>query len=82
MTVADLVGLTGVAAYLAAYALLQLRRLEVDDSLYLGLNAFGGVALLFSLIYNFNLAAVVTQSLWLVFTAFGYWRSRRTRALA
>ena len=82
MTVADLIGLTGVAAYLVAYALLQLRRLEVEAPLYLGLNAYGGVALLVSLVHNFNLAAAVTQSLWLVFTALGYWRSRRTRALA
>ncbi|ALN74673.1 MULTISPECIES: hypothetical protein [unclassified Aureimonas] len=82
MTVADLIGLTGVAAYLTAYALLQLRTLAVDDPRYLGLNAFGGVTLLYSLIFNFNLAAFVTQTLWLAFTAIGYFRGRRLRSLA
>ncbi len=82
MTLADLIGLTGVVAYLTAYALLQLRMLDVEDRRYLGLNAYGGVSLLYSLAFNFNLAAFVTQTLWLAFTLIGYARSRRARRMA
>ncbi len=77
MTVPDLVGLLGVAAYLAAYALLQLNRLGSHDGLYLLLNALGSALILVSLVYDFNLPSFVTQTAWLVFTAVGFVRARR-----
>ncbi len=80
MTIPNLVGLLGVAAYLTAYALLQLNRLGSHDPRYLVLNAAGSALILVSLVYDFNLPSFVTQTAWLVFTAVGFVRSRRGRA--
>ena len=78
MTAADLIGLFGVALYVAAYAGLQLGLLGLADVRYTILNAVGGLAVIYSLVWSFNLAAFVTQVLWLVFTVVGYFRARRT----
>ena len=77
VTVPDAVGLVGVALYVGAYAGLQTGKLGLADVRYTILNAVGGLAVIFSLIWSFNLAAFVTQVLWLVFTLVGYLRSRR-----
>jgi hypothetical protein len=76
MNVPDLIGLIGVAAYLSAYGLLQLAILKVEDSRYALLNALGALLILYSLLFDFNLASFVTQTAWLVLTALGYIRSR------
>ena len=78
MTVPDAVGLIGVALYVGAYAGLQTGNLTLVDVKYTILNAIGGLAVIFSLVWSFNLAAFVTQVLWLIFTLVGYLRSRRT----
>jgi len=80
MGVPDLVGLIGVAAYLSAYGLLQLGVLKVEDSRYALLNALGAILILYSLLFDFNLASFVTQSAWLVLTAIGYIRSHVKRS--
>jgi hypothetical protein len=80
VTLPDIVGLFGVAAYLTAYALLQLERLDGHDGRYLALNAAGSLLILVSLVYSFNLPSFVTQALWLIFTIIGFLRSRRRRA--
>jgi len=77
MTFSDFVGFVRVVAYLAAYGLLQFRRLEVTYPAYAGLNALGSATLLYSLWWNFNLSAVVVRSICLVLTIAGWLRSRR-----
>lgn len=77
MTFPDVIGLFGVALYVGAYASLQLGILGLADVRYTALNAVGGIAVIYSLIWSFNLAAFVTQVLWLVFTVVGFVRSRR-----
>ncbi len=79
MSFADLVGLVGVAAYLLAYGLLQLGRLTFDDGRYALLNAVGSIAILYSLIFDFNLPSFVTQTAWLAFTIIGFVRARARR---
>ncbi|MBF9235725.1 CBU_0592 family membrane protein [Microvirga alba] len=80
MSIADIVGLIGVAAYLSAYGLLQMGVLKIEDIRYVSLNAVGGVAIIYSLTFNFNLSSFVTQVLWLIFTIIGYFRSRGRQA--
>lgn len=82
MSIADFVGLIGVAAYLAAYGLLQLGILKLEDGRYALLNGFGAVAVLYSLIYDFNLPSFVTQTAWLILTIIGYARLRMKRRAA
>jgi len=79
MTLADAIGLIGVAAYLSAYGLLQLGILKVEDGRYALLNGVGAVAILYSLIFDFNLPSFVTQTAWLILTIIGYVRSRMKR---
>ncbi len=76
MSVADFVGLVGVAAYVSAYGLLQLGRLKVEDGYYALLNGIGALAILYSLIFDFNLPSFITQTAWLIFTVVGYARLR------
>lgn len=74
----DAVGLIGVVFCVAAYAGLQLGLLGLADMRYTALNAVGGLAVIFSLLWSFNLAAFVTQVLWLIFTVVGFVRARKT----
>jgi len=80
MSVPDSIGLIGVAAYLSAYGLLQFGTLKVEDNRYALLNALGAILILYSLLFDFNLASFVTQSAWLVLTAIGYIRSHVKRS--
>ena len=79
MELATAVGLIGAVAYLAGYALIQMRVLTIDDGRYAALNVLGGVALIYSLMWNFNLGSFLTQAAWLVFTVVGYAHSRHQR---
>lgn len=76
MTFADMIGLIGVAAYLSAYGLLQLGILKVEDGRYALLNGVGALAILYSLVYDFNLPSFVTQTAWLILTIIGVVRLR------
>ncbi|GGA94303.1 cyclic nucleotide-binding protein [Brucella endophytica] len=76
MGLPDIVGLLGAVFYLSAYALIQLRIYTVDDSIITVLNILGGVALIYSLSWNFNLGSIITQIAWLAFTIIGYVRFR------
>jgi hypothetical protein len=79
MSIYTIIGLFGVAAYVSAYALLQLDRLKSDDNLYLLLNGLGSALILVSLLDAFNLPSFITQALWLVFTIIGFFRARSVR---
>ncbi|MNE92144.1 hypothetical protein D3C80_1898400 [compost metagenome] len=74
MGLADFVGLAGAFFYLFAYALLQLRFLTIEDGRYTLLNVLGGVALIYSLMWNFNIGSLISQVAWLIFTIIGYTR--------
>jgi multidrug transporter EmrE-like cation transporter len=80
MTHSDVVGLIGVVAYLSAYGLLQMSALKVEDGRYALLNGIGASAILYSLIYEFNLASFVTQTAWLALTIVGYLRFKLKRS--
>ena len=82
MSIADFVGLIGVVAYLSAYGLLQLGMLKIEDLRYVTLNGVGALAILYSLMFSFNLSSFITQVAWLIFTIVGYIRSRSKRMAA
>lgn len=77
MTLADVIGLGGVALYLVAYAGLQLGRLSPGDGRATLLNLSGGILVIFSLLHSFNIAAMVMQVVWFLLTIVGYMRQRR-----
>ena len=72
----DFIGLLGAVCYLAAYALLQLRILTIDSTIVVVLNLLGGVCLIYSLWWNFNLGSFITQIAWFIFTLIGFIRFR------
>ena len=67
----DAIGLVGVAAIIAAYFLLQADRVRYDDYSYLALNGAGAALIIVSLIYAFNLAAFVMESIWVAISVYG-----------
>ncbi|NIF78060.1 cyclic nucleotide-binding protein [Paraburkholderia sp. Cy-641] len=71
MNTSDLIGIFGVICYQIAYAGLQLDFLQREDRRYVVLNLLGPCCLLYSLIFHFNLAAAVSQVLWLVWSLLG-----------
>jgi len=73
------VGLIGVFCYLLAYALVQVRKLLISSNTYAILNIIGGACSLYSLSHDFNLAAFVSQTMWLLFTLLGMHSSRKRR---
>jgi uncharacterized membrane protein len=75
-----MVGLVGVLAYLHAYALAQLQVLAITDWRYALLNIVGGVLVMYSLLWSFNLASFVAQAFWMLFTIIGLVKARRMRA--
>ncbi|MFS2225876.1 CBU_0592 family membrane protein [Pantoea sp. B65] len=79
MEVHTFVGLIGVFCYLLAYALVQMRKLLISSDRYAVLNIIGGVFGLYSLSHDFNLAAFISQTMWLIFTLIGMHTSRKRR---
>lgn len=78
-----IVGLVGMLVTLAAYYLLQTRRLHGNGVVYQLLNAFGSAAIIVSLVYAFNLAAMVLEIAWLAISIYGLilgWRGRHPLA--
>ena len=67
----DFVGNVGVFCVLATYLLLQLEKLDVTSLSYSVLNAFGAGLIVFSLLYDFNLSAMVIEMAWLLISLFG-----------
>lgn len=79
MDIPDVVGIIGVIFYQVAYGGLQLGRFQQDDLRYIGLNILGPACLLYSLAFHFNLAAIITQVVWICLTVLGLVRSIRAR---
>lgn len=79
MNTPDLVGIIGVIGCLVAYAGLQLGRLRHDDLCYLGLNILSPACLLYSLLHDFNLAAVITQIVWMSLSLIGLVKAMSAR---
>jgi len=70
----DLSGLLGALLILAAYAGVQTHRLDPHRPTALLLNLIGPSLVLFSLIEDFNLAALLLQVCWIAVALFGLTR--------
>ena len=71
MSLYDLSGLLGALLILAAYAGVQMRRLDPHRPTALLLNLTGPSLVLFSLVEDFNLAALLLQLAWIAVSLFG-----------
>lgn len=65
-SIAQTIGLLGVAIVLVAYWLLASGKVSNHDTRYPWLNIVGTSGILFSLMYQWNLPSVVAQILWIM----------------
>ena len=75
-----IVGLAGMLVTLLAYFLLQSQRMHGNGAIYQLMNALGSAAIIVSLFYQFNLAAMVLEIAWLAISIYGLARGSRKRA--
>ena len=71
----DFVGNLGVVIVLVTYLLLQMDRMVATSLTYSITNAIGAVLILISLAQDFNLSAVIIESVWLIISIFGMART-------
>lgn len=75
MPIYEIIGLIGMVITLLAYYLLQTERVGHYSLIYLGLNIFGSAFILYSLFFDWNLAAALMESAWVVISAYGILKS-------
>jgi hypothetical protein len=78
----ELVGLAGVALVLLAYFGLQAGKLRGDGVFFQVLNILGAGGIALSLVYDFNLSAMVIELSWIAISVYGLVRGIRARAAA
>jgi len=78
----EMVGLAGVVLVLLAYFGLQSGKLRGDGIPFQLANIFGAGGIAISLVYDFNLSAMVIELAWIVISIYGLVRGIRTRAAA
>ncbi|MEF2146237.1 MAG: hypothetical protein V3573_12395 [Desulfovibrionaceae bacterium] len=82
MTHYDIIGVTGSLLIILAYFLLQLGKMRNVSPAYSLINLLGALLILYSLCFDFNLAAAFIESVWAVISLFGLWRAFRSRRTA
>lgn len=75
MNMHDLVGASGAILIAGTYFAVQLRRMHPNRPLYPAVNAVGAGAILWSLYFEFNLAAALMEGFWLLASLVGIWKS-------
>jgi hypothetical protein len=78
----ELVGLAGVALVLLAYFGLQSGRMRGDGLVFQVANILGAGAIALSLVYDFNLSAMVIELCWIAISIYGLVRGGRARSAA
>ena len=76
----DVVGIVGVAIVVVTYFLLQSDKIDSKGFLYSFFNAFGSLLILYSLLYNWNLASFIIEFIWIVISLYGlkkWYRSKK-----
>ena len=74
----DVIGAIGVALIVVTYFALQTGRLKTGLR-YSLLNGVGAAMILYSLIFDFNLAAFLVEFFWLAISLYGIYRSMRRK---
>ena len=57
----DFIGIIGVIMTLAAYLLLQISVLKIEDVAYSAVNAIGSLLILYSLLFHWNLSCLSSR---------------------
>lgn len=78
-SIADTVGIIGVILTLLAYYLLNMNKVISTSFIYVYLNLFGSIMLLFSLMFHWNLPSVVIEVAWISISLIGLYRALKSR---
>lgn len=82
LTIVDAIGSFGALIVVAAYFATQMRMLNSDDLAFPVVNLLGSVLIVYSLLYNFNLASMLIEGFWILISVFGiiqYFRLKQAR---
>jgi multidrug transporter EmrE-like cation transporter len=77
----DFLGNIGVVVLMVTYLMLQLNKLSSDGLAYSLLNAIGASLIIVSLLYDFNLSALLMEVFWVLISFVGIYRYFRLKAL-
>jgi hypothetical protein len=77
----DFVGNVGVVMLIITYLMLQLNKLSSDGLAYSILNAGGAGLVVVSLLFNFNLSALIVEVFWVLISFVGIFRYFRLKSL-
>ena len=69
----DFIGTIGVVLWLIAYFQLQTRRWTSFDLQYSVLNLGGSLLIGFTLLFDFNLSALIIEVCWTAISIYGVW---------
>lgn len=76
----DFIGNVGVIVLMITYLMLQLNKLRSDGLAYSVLNAVGASFIVVSLVYDFNLSALLMEVFWVLISFVGIFRYFRVKA--
>ena len=77
----DLLGNIGALLLILTYLMLQGNKLSSDELAYSVLNAIGAGLIVVSLLFNFNLSALLVEVFWVLISCLGIYRYFRLKAL-
>ena len=77
----DFLGNVGVVVLMVTYLMLQLNKLSSDALAYSLFNAIGASLIVVSLLYDFNLSALLMEVFWVLISLLGIYRYFRLKAL-
>ena len=77
----DFLGTAGVVVLIVTYLMLQLNKISSDGLAYSLLNAIGASLIVVSLLYDFNLSALLMEVFWVLISMVGIYRYFRLKAL-
>lgn len=78
----DVIGMLGAVTIVVTYFLLQSSRIDARSVGFSVANAVGAAAIIFSLLYQFNLSAFAIELFWLVISLYGVTRALRRKRTA
>jgi len=79
--VLDLIGNIGVVILIITFLMLQLNKIPSDGLAYSVLNAIGASLIVVSLLFDFNLSALLMEVFWVLISFVGIYRYFRLKAL-
>lgn len=76
--IVDIIGIMGVSVLVLAYFMLQFEIITSKYLIYSVMNLVGASLLLYSLIYNWNLASIIIEIFWISISLVGIFKYFRT----